>query len=208
MTVKGIKLRLYPNKAQQNQLLQMFGNDRFIWNQMLAMAKQRYQNNPSSSFVNEYGMNYLVKPLKKEYPFLKESDFSSLQVVNHNLDQAFKMLFKHQGGYPKFKSRHSAKQSYTGKSTIKVVAKRYLKLPKLGYIKMSKTFQLKDCKIKRYTVSLEPTGKYYLSLIVDDPNIKPVEKTGAVVGIDVGVADLAITSDGKKYPTFKAKWHE
>ena len=208
MTVKGIKLRLYPNKTQQNQLIQMFGNDRFVWNQMLAMAKQRYQNNPSSKFVNEYGMNYLIKPLKKEYPFLKESDSSSLQVVNHNLDQAFKMLFKHQGGYPKFKSRHSAKQSYTGKSTIKVVAKRYLKLPKLGYIKTSKTAQLVNCKIKRYTVSLEPTGRYYLSLIVDDPNIKPVEKTGAVVGIDMGVADLAITSDGKKYPTFKAKWLE
>lgn len=51
MTIKGIKLRLYPNKAQQTQLLQMFGNDRFVWNQMLAMAKQRYQNNPSSKFI-------------------------------------------------------------------------------------------------------------------------------------------------------------
>lgn len=208
MTIKGIKLRLYPNKTQRNQLLQMFGNDRFVWNQMLAMDKQRYQNNPSSKFVNEYGMNYLIKPLKKEYPFLKESDSSSLQVVNYTLDQAFKMLFKHQGGYPKFKSRHSAKQSYTGKSKISVIARRRIKLPKLGSIRTSKTAQLVNCKIKRYTVSLEPTGKYYLSLTVDDPNIKPLEKTGAVVGIDMGVADLAITSDGKKYKTFNAKWHE
>lgn len=208
MTIKGIKLRLYPNKAQQTQLLQMFGNDRFVWNQMLAMAKQRYQNNPSSKFINEYGMNYIVKPLKKEYPFLKESDSSSLLIVNHNLSQAFKMLFKHCGGYPHFKSRHSAKQSYTGKSTCKLIAKRRIKLAKLGSIRTSKTTQLANCKIKRYTVSLEPTGKYYLYLIVDDPNIKPLEKTGAVVGIDMGVADLAITSDGKKYPTFHAKWLE
>lgn len=206
--IKGIKLRLYPNKTQQNQMLQMFGNDRFIWNLMLAMAKERYVNNPNSNFINEYGMNYLLKLLKKEYPFLKDSDSSSLQVVNHNLDQAFKMLFKHQGGYPRFKSRKFSRQSYTGKSTIKVVAKRYLKLPKLGYIKTSKTNQLKGCKIKRYTVSLDPTGRYYLSLMVDDPNIKPLEKTGAVVGIDMGVADLAITSDGDKYPTFNAKWLE
>lgn len=113
--IKGVKLRLYPNKAQQAQLLQMFGNDRFVWNKMLAMAKARYKNNPSSDFVNEYGMNYLLKQLKQEYSFLKESDSSSLQVSNHNLAQTFKMLFKHQGGYPKFKSRHSAKQSYTGK---------------------------------------------------------------------------------------------
>ena len=208
MTIKGIKLRLYPNKTQQNQLLQMFGNDRFVWNQMLAMAKQRYQNNPSSKFINEYGMNYLLKPFKEEYSFLKESDSSSLQVVNHNLNQAFKMLFKHQGGYPKFKSRHSAKQSYTGSSTCKLIAKRRIKLPKLGSIRTSKTAQLANCKIKRYTVSLEPTGKYYLSLVVDDPNVKPLEKTGAVVGIDMGVADLAITSDGKKYGTFNAKWLE
>jgi putative transposase len=206
--IKGIKLRLYPNKHQQDQLQQMFGNDRFIWNIMLEMAKNRYKNNPSSKFINGYGMNYLIKPLKKEYPFLKESDATSLQVSNQNLDQAFKMLFKHKGGYPKFKSRKSAKQSYTGKNPSKVIGKRMMKLPKLGSIRTSKTGRLKGCKIKRYTVSLEPTGKYYLSLIVDDPTIQPLEKTGAIVGIDMGVADLAITSDGEKYPTFKSTWYD
>ena len=208
MTIKGIKLRLYPNETQKDKLLQMFGNDRFVWNQMLAMAKARYQNNPSSNFVNEYGMNYLVKPLKKEYPFLKDSDSSSLIVSNHNLAQAFKMLFKQQGGYPKFKSRHSAKQSYTGRATCNLIAKRRIKLAKLGSIRTSKTTRLANCKIKQYTVSLEPTGKYYLSLVVDDPNIQPLEKTGAVVGVDAGLADLAITSDGKKYGTFNANWLE
>ena len=205
--IKGIQLRLYPNKYQQDQLQQMFGNDRFVWNQMLAMAKNRYKNNPSSKFVNEYGMDYLLKPLKQEYSFLKESDSSSLQVSNHYLAQSFKMLFKHKGGYPRFKSRRSAKQSYTGKGKVKVIARRYLKLPKLGSIRTSKTNRLNGCKIKRYTVSLELTGRYYLSLIVDDPNIQPLEKTGAVVGIDLGVADLAITSDGYKYKPFKASWY-
>lgn len=206
--IKGIKLRLYPNKAQQNQLLQMFGNNRFVWNQMLAMAKDRYENNPSSKFVNEYGMNYLLKQLKQEYPFLKRSDSSSLQVSNHNLGQAFKMLFKHQGGYPRFKSRKSTKQSYTGKSTCKVIAKRRIKLAKLGSIRTSKANRLTNCKIKRYTVTLEPTGRYYLSLTVDDHSIKSLEKTGAIVGIDMGVADLAITSDGKKYKSFNVNWYE
>lgn len=204
--IKGVKIRLYPNKHQQNQLLQMFGNDRFIWNQMLAMAKARYKNNPSSHFVNEYGMNYLVKQLKVEYPFLKDSDSSSLQVSNHYLAQAFKMLFKHQGGYPRFKSRHSTKQSYTGKATCKTLGKRRVKIPKLGSIKTSKTNRLKGYKIKRYTLSLEPTGKYYLSLTVEDNSIKPLEKTGAVVGIDLGVADLAITSDANKYPKFRTSY--
>lgn len=205
--IKGIKLRLYPNKVQQTQLLQMFGNDRFIWNLMLDMAKQRYQNNPSSKFVNGYQMDSLLKVLKQEYPFLKESDSSSLQVVNHNLNQAFKMLFKHQGGYPRFKSRRASKESYTGKSTITVVAKRYIELPKLGLIKTSKTSQLNNVKIKRYTVSYDTTGRYYLSLQVG-AEIEELPKTGAVVGLDVGIADLVISSDGVKYGTFNAKWLE
>ena len=96
--LKGVKLRLYPNKHQQAQLCQMFGNDRFVWNQMLNMAKKRYQNNPGSHFINEYGMNYLLPLLKEEHPYLKDSDATSLQVVTRNLAQAFKMLFKHKGG--------------------------------------------------------------------------------------------------------------
>lgn len=206
--IKGIKLRLYPNKAQQDQLLQMFGNDRFVWNQMLAMAKERYKNNPSSYFVSEYDMDYLLKPLKQEYPFLKLSNSHSLQIVNKNLDKAFKMFFKHQGGYPRFKSRHTSNQSYTDNSTsVKVVSKRYLKLPKLGIIKSSKTGQLNGVKIKRYTVSYDATGRYYVSFQVET-EVNQLPKTGAVVGIDVGLADLAITSDGFKYGTFNARWLE
>ena len=204
--LKGVKLRLYPNAKQRDQLTQMFGNARFIWNIMLNMANERYKNNPSSKFVNEYGMNYLVKQLKVEYPFLKESDSSSLQVSNHYLGQAFKMLFKHQGGYPRFKSRKATKQSYTGKSTCKLIAKRRIKLAKIGSVRTSKTTRLNGCKIKQYTLSLDPTGRYYLSLMVDDPNIQPLEPTGAVVGIDMGVADIAITSDGKKYGSFNTRW--
>lgn len=206
--IKGIKLRLYPNKAQQDQLLQMFGNDRFVWNQMLAMAKERYKNNPNSLFVGEYDMNYLLKPLKQEYHFLKLSNSHSLQIVNKNLDQSFKMLFKHQGGYPHFKSRRSSNQSYTDNSTsVKVVSKRYLKLPKLGIIKSSKTGQLNGVKIKRYTVSYHVTGRYYVSFQVET-EVKQLPKTGAMVGIDVGLADLAITSHGLKYGTFNARWLE
>lgn len=206
---KGVKLRLYPNKAQQAQLCQMFGNDRFVWNQMLDMANKRYQNNPSSHFIDEYGMNYLLKPLKQEHPYLEDSDATSLQVVNHNLTQAFKMLFKHQGGYPRFKSKRFAKQSYTGKSShCTVIAERRMKLPKIGCIRTSKTTQAVNCKIKRYTVSYDSTGRYYLSLIVETTAPKALPKTGKAVGIDVGIADLAISSDGVKYGTFNAKWLE
>ena len=207
MVLKGIKLRLYPNKEQTKQLWQMFGNNRFVWNQMLGMAKKRYKNNPSSSFVDEYGMNYLLKPLKQEYPFLKLSDSHALQLVNHNLALAFKSLFRHPGGYPRFKSRKMSYQAYSDNSICKVSAKRRMQLPKLGSIKTSKTGQLQGIKIKQYTVSHDATGRYYLTLQVE-AETQELPKTGKTVGIDVGVADLAILSDGTKYSTFNAMFQE
>ena len=208
---KGIKLKLYPNQTQRSQLDLMFGNDRFVWNQMLAMMNERYLNNKKLPFLGKFKLNYLLKPLKREYPFLKNSDSSSLQVVNEFLNQAWKNFFNDKTGKvgkPRFHSRKYLRQSYTGKSTIKIAGKRYLKIPKLGYIKTSKTTLLKNYKIKRYTLSLEPNGKYYLSLQVQVPEIKKLPKTNKAVGIDVGLADLAILSDGTKYPSFDGSYFE
>ena len=209
--LKGVKLKLYPNRTQQEQLDLMFGNDRFVWNQMLAMMNERYQNNKHLPFLGKYKLDYLLKPLKKQYSFLKKSDATSFQVVNASLTQAWKNFFNDKTGKvgkPKFHSRKYLRQSYTGKSTIKVVGKRYLKIPKLGYIKTSKTSLLKNSKIKRYTLSLEPNGKYYLALQVEVPELKQLPKTNQAVGIDLGVADLAILSDGTKFPSFDGSYFE
>ena len=208
MVLKGIKLRLYPNKTQASQLWQMFGNSRFVWNQMLGMAKKRYENNLSSEFIGEYGMDYLLKPLKQEYPFLKLSDSHALKIVNHNLALAFKSLFRHQGGYPRFKSRKMSYQSYSSNSIhCRILDKRRMRLPKLGSIRTSKTGRLLDTRIKQYTVSHDATDRYYLTLQVE-AEVPVLPKTGKTVGIDVGVADLAILSNGTKYPTFNARWVE
>ena len=140
--LKGMKLRLYPTRKQEQQLIIMFGNDRFLWNTLLAGINQRYKNNPSFRVPTNRQMDYLLVPLKTEYPFLKDSDSTSLQVVTQNLYQAWKNFFNdktHKFGKPRFHSRKAAKQSYTGKSSVKVAAKRYVRLPKLGYVKTSST---------------------------------------------------------------------
>lgn len=207
--LQGIKLRLYPNRKQEILLAQMFGNSRFLHNKMLGMMNERYKNNPSLPMLNWVTLNNLLPLVKQEYPHLKESDSSSLQVDNQTLIQSWKNFFanpKH-FGKPKFKSRKHTRQSYTGKSKVQVIAKRYMKLPKIGVIKTSKTGRV-DGIIKRYTVSLEPSGKYYLSLQVETPDKQPLPKTGESIGIDLGVSDLAILSDGVKFPKFSAFYHE
>ncbi|MFD1125231.1 RNA-guided endonuclease InsQ/TnpB family protein [Lentilactobacillus raoultii] len=207
--LKGVKLRLYPKPDQVIQLWQLFGNDRFVWNQLLAMMNQRYENNPELKRLNRYQLDYLLPALKIEYPFLKLSDSSSLQVVTRNLNQAWVNFFQdksHQVGKPRFHSRHYPRQSYTGKSTVQVIAKRYLKIPKLGYVKTSKTGCLKDGQIKQYTLSHDATGRYYLAIQLECPEPQPLPKTHRVVGLDLGLAHLVTTSDGQQFPTLKADW--
>ena len=115
---------------------------------------ERYQNNKALPFLGKFKLNYLLKPLKKEYPFLKNSDSSSLQVVNEFLTQSWKNFFQDktgQIGKPRFHSRKYLKKSYTGKSIIKTAGKRYLQIPKLGYVKPAR---LEFCKTLRLSATL------------------------------------------------------
>lgn len=202
---KGIKLRFYPKPAQQSLLAVMFGNNRFVWNQMLAMMQARYKQNSALPLLNKYALDKLLVQLKIEYPFLKSSDSSGLQVVNANLIQAWQTYFKDKTGEvgkPRFHSRKYQKPAYTGKSAgIQVIAQRYMKLPKLGYIKTSKTNLLEDCRIKRYTITREPTGKYYLAVQVECEH-QAFSLTDQKIGLDLGLTDLAISSTGTKYAAF------
>ena len=149
--LKGVKLRLYPNKQQEIDLRQMCGNDRFLWNKLNEILQSRYENNKhlyngdkskeakkkrSQVMLNTYDMNYLLPLMKQEYPFLEYSDSSSLQVVTSNLSKAYSNFFKDskQFGLPKFKKRGVCKMSYTGKSIVSILAKRYLRLHRLKQV--------------------------------------------------------------------------
>lgn len=221
--IKGIKLRLYPNLAQEQMLRQMFGNDRFVWNQFFEMLEERYHNqkeeiaaykeakkeNPKLKMApwlfqpSVYELDALLPRLKEEYDFLRFSDSTSLQIVSEKLKKAYENFFdpQHPAKKPKKKKRRW-EQSYTGKSSsISVVKKYYMKVPKLGVIKSSKTGVIEG-KIKRYTLSIDSSGRYWLSLQVEVPDKEPLLKTNKVVGIDVGLSDLAIFSHGDKIAPF------
>jgi len=202
ITLKAIKTRIYPSVKQQYKIVNTFGCCRFVWNQLLNMQIERYNN--GGSYVNEFGMNYLVVQLKKEYPFLKKVESSSLQHVSRDLNQAFQKLFKEHSGHPKFKSRKFSKQSYQSGYTnnnICQVGKHRLKMPKLGTVYFRSGRQIEG-KIKNVTIRLSSTGKFYAIVLVDT-EVNRLDSTGTSVGIDMGVADLMITSDGVKYPTIR-----
>jgi len=201
LTLRAIKTRIYPNSEQQYKIVNTFGCCRFVWNQLLNMQIERYHN--GGKFVSEFGMDYLIVQLKKEYPFLKKAESTSLQHVSRNLSNAFKKLFKEHSGHPKFKSRKFPKQSYQASynKNICQVDEHQLKLPKLGTVYFKSGRQITG-KIKNVTIRLSSTGKFYAVVLVDT-KVNRLPKTANEVGIDMGVADLIITSDGVKYPTVR-----
>lgn len=203
MTLKGIKLRIYPNLEQQDKIIANFGYNRFVWNQMLDMMIQRYENNPKAPFLNAFALNNLLKQLKIENPFLKDAESTSLQNTNRDLIEAYKKFFREHKGFPKFKSRKFPKQSYQSNYVNRNIQQigNKLRLPKLGLIKF-KCGRKIEGKIKNATIRLSATGKFYAILLVDT-EIPELPKTHNSVGIDMGVSDLMITSGSVKYPTIR-----
>ena len=194
---KAYKFRIYPNKIQGDLLAQTFGNCRFVHNHFLAKKQKLYADSKESMSYNQCCAE-LIK-LKKEFEWLCISDKFALQNTLRDLDTAYTNFFKKRTDYPNFKSkkthRHSYRTSYTN-NNIEFLGK-YIKLPKLGYVKTRDKF-VPQGRILNATISQEPSGKYYCSICCTDVEIEPMPKTGALVGIDLGIKDFAITSDGVK----------
>ena len=205
MVLKAIKARIYPNQTQRKQLLVNFGCVRFVWNQMLNMQIERHKNNKDAKYQNHFAMNNMLKAMKLEYPWLKQAESTSLQVANRDLDDAFKRFFnkKLKNGFPRFKRKKYA-QSYTSKAVqnnIQVLDNHHIKLPKLGVVKYRTGREITG-KIKAVTLRINSQGQYYLSVLTESEN-QAFKKTGKVIGLDLGLSDLIITSDGIKHDTIR-----
>ena len=139
--------------------------------------------------------------LKKEYEWLKEVDKFALTNAIYNMDCAYQKFFKEHAGYPKFKSKHDKHKSYTTNFTNGNIAADFeegkIKLPKLKQVK-AKFHRKFEGQIKSATVSQVPSGKYYVSILVETEH-EELRHTDKNTGLDLGVKDLCITSDGTKY---------
>ena len=202
--LKAYKYRIYPNKQQIEQIQKTFGCCRFVYNQTLAYRKEVYETKKESMSKIDCN-NYVNRILKKEYEWLKEVDKFALTNSVYNMNSAYQKFFKEHTGYPKFKSKHDNHKSYTTNFTHGNIAVDFeenrVKLPKLKWIK-TKVHREFVGKIKSATISQAPSGKYFISILVETEHI-PMESTGCMVGIDLGVKDLLITSDGEKFENIR-----
>lgn len=193
MIQKAYKFRLYPNEGQRTYFAKTFGCVRFVYNRMLAEKIAYYEKT---------GKSLSVTPAKYKaaFPWLKEVDSLALANAQMNLQSAYRNFFRDKlVGFPKYKSKKNNHKSYTTnnqKSSVAIVG-TYIKLPKIGYIRVK---QHRDFigTIKSVTVSQVPSGKYYVSILVKTEHME-LPHTDNKVGLDLGIKDLCITSDGKKY---------
>ena len=193
---KAYRYRIYPNKKQKELIAKTFGCCRFVFNKYLAKRIEAYeQNRESFSYVQ--CANDMTK-LKSELEWLREVDSTALQSSLKDLDNAYQKFFKEHSGFPKFKSKKTHRFSYKSKCVGKNIqyCGKYIKLPKLGMVK-TKNKLIPQGRILNATVSQESSGKYYVSFCCTDVDIEPFEKTGSIIGLDLGIKEFCITSDGE-----------
>lgn len=205
---KAYKFRIYPNKEQEELIQKTFGCCRFVYNYYLAKRKEIYEKEKRT--FNYYDCCKDLTSLKKENGWLREPDKCALQNALKDLDDAYKNFFRRvkngeKSGFPKFKNKKNNRKSYKSNGCIRIVDNK-IQLPKLGLVKCRVSKQVEG-RILSATVSQNPSGKYFVSICVTDYESEWLEKTGSVAGIDLGIKEFAITSDGTKYdnPKFLSK---
>lgn len=192
---KAYKYRIYPTSQQEASLARSFGCARWFWNYALNLCQETYKN--TGKGLSRGYIQGLLPALKKEYEWLKDPYSQCLQVVALNLSTAYKNFFEKRAMLPRFKSKHG-RQSISYPQNVKFDDDS-INLPKIGlvYCQRHRNF---EGDIKTVSVSRNPDGKYFVSVLVDNGQANPeLVPVGKAVGIDVGLTHFAITSDDSKF---------
>ncbi len=202
MAEKAFKFRLYPNKKQEEQLAKTFGCTRFVYNYYLAKRIELYKLEQKSMNYNACSAD--LTNLKKEKEWLKEIDKFALQNSLKDLDKAYQNFFREikksnkEQGFPKFKSKHNNKHSYRTTFTNNNIEIREnkIKLPKLGLVKFAKSREIQG-RILNCTITKTCSGKYFISICCTNVEIEKYNNNDNIIGIDLGIKDFAICSNGE-----------
>ena len=193
---KTYEYRIYPNKAQQVLLQKTFGCVRFVYNHYLALRK----DTPLTYFACSKDLTRL----KKERPWLFEVDSTALQSALKHLDLAYQNFFQKRAGCPTFKSKRNRHKAYESKCVNGNIGyfEKYLKLPRLGMVKTKNRLEPKG-RILFAVVKQVPSGKYFVSLTCADVPEEPYPASKKAAGIDLGLKEFLIMSDGIHVPNPK-----
>jgi len=200
---KAYKFRLYPNVEQEILIAKTIGSSRFVYNHMLNAWNSSYKETGKGL---SYGKCSAMLPAMKksdDTSWLREVDSAALQSSIKNLAESFDRFFKKQNQLPNFKSKKNPVQSYTTKNTnnnLSIVDHK-LKLPKLGLVKFSKSREVSG-RILSATIRKNASGKFFVSLLCEE-EITELPTTNKAVGIDLGITDFAILSNGQKIDNHK-----
>ncbi|MGM0336945.1 IS200/IS605 family element RNA-guided endonuclease TnpB [Enterococcus sp. AZ008] len=197
--LKAYKFRLYPTEEQEIFFAKSFGCVRKVYNLMLNDRIKAYKETKNDASKK---MNFPTPAkYKKDFTFLKEIDSLALANAQLNLDKAYKNFFRDQSiGFPRFKSKKNPVQSYTTNNqngTVALIDNKFIKVPKLKSLVRIKLHRQPKGIIKSATISRHSSGKYYISLLCKE-EVNELPKTNFAIGIDLGIVDFAILSDGQK----------
>ncbi len=190
--LKGYIIKIYPNAEQTVLLEKHCGSVRWVYNEMIRINQKAYHRRGKS--LSGFDMQSYLPKLKKQYPWLAEVNSQSLQIVCHNLADAYGRFFRKQAGYPRFKKK-GAPESFTCVNDS-YFQNNKIRLPKLGMI----TYRAGDKpegKVKKFTIRKTASG-YYASALIETAEAMPeTKKPQAILGIDLGVKDVIVTSMGQ-----------
>ena len=211
--LKAIKIRIYPTVEQVDFINKQLGCCRFVYNNCLAFRKDSYQNEHISVSSSEAVKH--ITSLKKDNEWLKYVHSKVLQQSVRDMNQAYDNFFKVHRGFPKFKSKHDNRQScrFPKDAFIGVRGNRIdlIKVLKDIHFKCSRNderyLNRNQDKVKSITLSKEPNGKFYLSVLIDKP-LRQVPQSSSMVGLDLGIKDFAVTSDGQVIENIHFKKNE
>ena len=194
---RAVKIRIYPTDEQESYLAQCFGNTRWLWNYMLNATTTAYKE--TGKGFSKAAMDKLLPGLKKEYEWLGLAYSQILQRVTFNLSSAFVNFFEGRAKFPRFKSKHG-KQSIQYPQNVKLMPQdSAIKFPgNLGLMKTVFHKNLPDAKFTTVTISRNTDGRYYASILFNQEDT-PVVAIREAIGVDLGLKNFAITSEGSKY---------
>ena len=199
---KSFKVRIYPSQEQIRLIEQTFNSTRYLYNHMLNLKEKLYEFYKIRLSYNNSCK--VLTELKKHEVWLKSVDAVALQQCLKDLDSAYQRFFSGKGNYPKFKSKKRSKNSYRTSMNISLnIENRTIKIPKVGSIRFRDKNDFSNItKIYNITISKSSSGKYYASISAE-VYTPCFEKTNQNVGIDLGLKDFAIFSNGEKLDNLK-----